>query len=329
MINPGITVIVAVYKAEAYLYRCMESLLGQTFRDFEILLVDDGSPDCSGRICDEYAKQDGRIRIFHKEHGGVSSARQCAIDNALGEYTIHVDPDDWVEPEMLEKLYEKAKEEDADMVFCDFYMEYENKTVCKHQKPISLAPFKILSDFIITNRIKHLLGNQLIRLACYRNYRIIFPEDMAQAEDDCVTIQFLCRIKKISYLPKAFYHYDRYSNPNSLTKRKKGKDIIISVWDNLHNHCKDDLYRTSPRIYNAWLTVTAYDYFIKNLLTASEWQKRYRSKAVNFLRARVSLKIKFFTVLSALGYKDIAYRIYLRLKRITKRDENSYTFIRK
>ena len=85
MINPGITVIVAVYKAEAYLHRCMESLLRQTFRDFEILLVDDGGPDRSGRICDEYAKQDGRIRVFHKEHGGVSSARQCGIDNALGE----------------------------------------------------------------------------------------------------------------------------------------------------------------------------------------------------------------------------------------------------
>lgn len=316
MINPGITVIVAVYKAEAYLHRCMESLLGQTFRDFEILLVDDGSPDCSGRICDEYAKQDGRIRVFHKEHGGVSSARQCGIDNALGEYTIHVDPDDWVDPDMLEKLYEKAKEEDADMVFCDFYIEYENKTVCKRQNLSSLTPTKILSDFT-TYRIRLMLTNQLIRLACYRNYRIIFPEDMAQAEDDCVTIQLLCRIKKISYLPKAFYHYDQYSNPNSLTRKKRGKDMIV-VWDNLHNHCKDDLYQTSPRIYNAWLTVTAYDYFIVNLLTASEWQERYRSKAVDFLRARVSLKIKCFTVLSALGYKDIAYRIYLRLKCLTK-----------
>ena len=115
---PPITIIVAVYRAEAYFHYCMQSLLNQTFRDFEILLIDDGSPDNSGRICDEYAKKDARIRVFHKENGGVSSARQCGIDNAFGEYTIHVDPDDWIEPDMLEKLYKRAQKDNADMVFC-------------------------------------------------------------------------------------------------------------------------------------------------------------------------------------------------------------------
>ena len=95
--TPSISVIVPVYRAEDYLERCVESLLSQTFPDFEILLVDDGSPDHSGAICDDYARKDDRIKVFHKLNGGVSSARQYGIDHAIGEYVIHADPDDWVE----------------------------------------------------------------------------------------------------------------------------------------------------------------------------------------------------------------------------------------
>ena len=107
MMLPKVSVIVPIYKAEAYLNKCVDSLLVQTLKDFELLLIDDGSPDNSGEICDRYAQKDSRVRVFHKENGGVSSARQCGIDNAYGEYTIHTDPDDWVESTMLEELYEK------------------------------------------------------------------------------------------------------------------------------------------------------------------------------------------------------------------------------
>ena len=92
---PVISIIVAVYKAESCLRRCVDSLLAQTFQDYEILLVDDGSPDRSGEICDEYARKDNRVRVFHKENGGVASARQCGMNNARGEYVIHADPDEY------------------------------------------------------------------------------------------------------------------------------------------------------------------------------------------------------------------------------------------
>lgn len=148
MENPKISVIVAVYKAEAYLHRCVDSLLAQTFQDFEILLIDDGSPDHSGKICDDYANQDARIRVFHKENGGVGSARQCGIDHVRGEYTTHVDPDDWVEPTMLEEMYAKAKEDDADMVLADWYLEYVDDTKYVNQQPSSLDVKTVLSDFL-------------------------------------------------------------------------------------------------------------------------------------------------------------------------------------
>ena len=116
VLTPLISIIVPVYNAEKTLQRCIHSLQCQTFTDFEILLIDDGSLDYSGQICDEYSAKDRRIRVIHKRYNkGVSSARQTGIDIAQGKYTIHVDPDDWVEPTMLEELYQKAVEHNADM----------------------------------------------------------------------------------------------------------------------------------------------------------------------------------------------------------------------
>ena len=135
---PSISIIVPVYKAEPYLHRCVDSLLAQTFTDFEVLLIDDGSPDRSGEICDDYARKDARVRVFHQENGGVSVARQRGLDEALGEYTIHADPDDWVEPDMLEALYRKAKEDDADMVICDFVNEYKTGGGNLQARPLGL-----------------------------------------------------------------------------------------------------------------------------------------------------------------------------------------------
>ena len=215
--TPKISVIVPVYKAEAYLHRCVDSLLAQTFQDFEILLIDDGSPDRSGEICDEYARKDKRVRVFHKENGGVSPARQCGMDNAVGEYTIHADPDDWVEPTMLEELYKKAKEENADMVICDFYEEREGKTIYVRQQPSSLNHETVLCELF-----QHLHGscwNKLVRRTCYNKCGVTFPLELSYCEDLYVNSCLLSHNIKIAYLPKAFYHYDKCINLDSLVNR--------------------------------------------------------------------------------------------------------------
>lgn len=217
MMTPKISVIVPVYKAEKYLHRCVDSILSQTFQDFEVLLIDDGSPDRSGEICDEYAKRDSRVRVFHKKNGGVSSARQCGIDNALGEYTIHADPDDWVEPNMLEELYEKAKEDDADMVICDYYTNYKDKQVYCKQKPSALGHKTVLVEMF-----QHLHGsccNKLVKRACYKDYNVKFPEKFNLYEDLFVNTSLLINPIKIVYLSKAFYHYMLYASNVSITKR--------------------------------------------------------------------------------------------------------------
>ena len=166
--RPDISVIVPVYKAEKYMHRCVDSILAQTFTNFELILVDDGSPDGSGTLCDQYAQKDNRVKVIHKENGGVASARQCGIDNATGEYTIHADPDDWVEPNMLQELYNKAKELDADMVICDFYVDTENERVYRTQNVSSIT-----SSVSITLSISSLRFFSLI-VSRYETIRSIF-----------------------------------------------------------------------------------------------------------------------------------------------------------
>ena len=188
-----------VYKAEAYLHRCVDSILAQTFTNWELLLIDDGSPDRSGAICDEYASKDARIRVFHKENGGVSSARQKGQDEAQGEYTIHADPDDWVEPTMLEELYKKAKADDADMVICDYYMnDGENQTYIT-QKPTVLDRKTVLGELLF-QQLHGSCWNKLVRRACYSGYGICFPNNMNCWEDLYFNVKLLQYFGK--FLPK-------------------------------------------------------------------------------------------------------------------------------
>ena len=131
----GISIIVAVYNAKGYLERCLDSIINQTFSDYEVLLVDDGSTDGSGAICDKYEQEDSRFKVIHKENGGVGSARKIGLDNAVGEYIIHMDSDDWAEPDMLRKLYDFATDSNADVVICDLYRDRAGKIQLSSQKP--------------------------------------------------------------------------------------------------------------------------------------------------------------------------------------------------
>lgn len=214
--SPAISVIVPVYNAERTIRKCVDSLLAQTFQYFEILLIDDGSPDQSGAICDEYAKKDNRIRVIHQENQGVSAARQSGMDYAQGEYTIHADPDDWVESEMLEELYKKAKEDNADMVICDFI-----ENTYKGQKYIKQQPSSLERRVVLKELFKHLHGatwNKLVRLETFRRNEAHFPGGISFCEDLYVNAAMLLSEMRITYLNKAFYHYVK-NDSNSLSRR--------------------------------------------------------------------------------------------------------------
>lgn len=225
MNNPKISVIMAVYNAEPYLCRCLDSLQAQTLADFDVIFVDDGSIDASLAIGQEYALKDSRFRIYHKENGGVSSARQFGVNQLPGggKYSIHLDPDDWVEPTMLERLYEKAEQTGAEMVICDFYQNTVRNQSIRKQNPRSETGEGALRALF--QRLHGSLWNKLIRSACYRDYAIRFPEGLDYCEDYLVNVQLLQHIHKVAYLPEAFYHYDQYSNQQPATRNEDSKRI--------------------------------------------------------------------------------------------------------
>lgn len=224
-----ISIIMAVYKAEPYLKRCLDSIINQTFKDFELLLIDDGSPDNSGKICDEYGMLDNRIKVFHRRHTGISATRQFGVDNAIGIYTIHVDPDDWVEADYLEVLYKEAVQTNADIVICDFYEELKNESRYVPQPIIHSTSKEILKDFLL-DRLRGYLWNKLIRRSLYENCHARFPSFNCK-EDVFICCSFFIHDVNvhISYVNRAFYHYDCFSNAHSIVRTQKMMCLQSSI----------------------------------------------------------------------------------------------------
>lgn len=215
--SPAISVIVPIYNMEKLMRKCLDSILAQTFQDYECLLIDDGSKDGSPAICDEYAAKDPRFKAFHKPNGGLSDARNYGIERAQGEYTIFFDPDDWVDADCLTEMYAKAVETDADMVMCDLYNNDLYRQIYCKQEPTSLDHDDVLMD-LITGKIGGFTVTKLIRRMLYLRYNLQYPIGVYGCEDQYTMCKLLKNNIKITYLPKAFYHYMHYGS-NSQSRR--------------------------------------------------------------------------------------------------------------
>lgn len=213
---PLISIIMPVYNSEVYLERSVESVIRQTYQNWELLLVDDGSKDSSGIICDRYSRIDSRIRVFHKSNGGVSSARQLGTDEAHGEYSIHCDADDWIEPTMLEEMYSKAKEFNADIVVSNFYYNYSDTNESHYKVDVPLFAPELLKA-ILFGRSFGALWHKLIRHSLYKEYNVHYIEGVNYCEDVLVLAQLLKNDVRIEYLDKSYYHYC-LENEDSITR---------------------------------------------------------------------------------------------------------------
>lgn len=215
--TPKISVIVPVYKAENYLHRCVDSLLAQTFQDFEILLVDDGSPDCSGEICDEYARKDKRVRVFHKENGGVSSARNLGLDNARGEWICFVDSDDWVEEDMLATICSLIQSKgQIDILFFGFQYDYPQAQIGKKQevkKEMKYAYCDTIETILRSCYWLEKMGafgwtcNKMFRWEIIQSNKIRFDETVSLHEDHLFTLDYVRYVKNLVMMPYYPYHY--------------------------------------------------------------------------------------------------------------------------
>lgn len=311
---PKISIIVAVYKAENYLIRCLDSILSQTFTDFELILINDGSPDNSGVICDEYSQKDKRINVIHKKNGGVASARQCGINNAKGEYTIHIDPDDWIAPDMLMDLYNKAIEENADIVICDFWVSINNNNTYRKQQPHNTKAENVLQD-LLQHKLHGTLCNKLIKLSCYTKHDITFTEGLNTSEDFLVCVKILINNPRITYLSKAYYYYC-YDNNNSITHQynletyKSHNLLLHELSKTLNGKYKEELCKQEVAI-----AILCMEHAI---LTPDEYKKIYITKYKKLLHHIKSIKIKILFTLSVYGFQNIACT-FLRIEKNTKK----------
>ena len=226
--NQGlVSIIVPVYKAEKYIHQCIDSLLAQTYSNIEVILVDDGSPDHCGKICDEYAAKDCRVKVIHQQNGGVSVARQTGIDHATGEYSIHADPDDWVELNMIEELVAKAVANNADMVICDFYRESKSDRIHVCQNLGNDLSASAVLRKILSQQLHGSCWNKLVNRSRIEGIGFT-PEDLCILEDELYNIRILTRSIKVTYLPKALYHY-RIDNEDSLCNTISDKSFKSKV----------------------------------------------------------------------------------------------------
>lgn len=213
MIQPRISIIMPVYNAERTVSRMIDSIIAQTFIEWEMLCIDDGSTDESGWLLDTYAAKDNRIRVYHKKNEGVAMARQMGVDNAHGEYSIHADADDWVEPTMLEEMLTTIK--DNDVLITDYYSENASGTKYIYQTPLFLEP-KVILKGMFHGRTFGALWHKLIRTSLYDKYNARFYKGINYCEDLLIWVQILQHENvKVSYLNKAYYHY--VINPESIT----------------------------------------------------------------------------------------------------------------
>lgn len=210
-----ISVIVPIYDVEQYLVKCIVSILDQTYNNLDIILVNDGSPDSCPKICDKYAQRDSRIRVIHKKNGGLSDARNVGLDDALGEYVVFIDSDDWIERHYIEKLYEAMLNSGADIAVANYRHTYEDghienprRVISKHH---SLSRNEALQRLLIERHVYEVVvWNKLYRINLFLDNDIKYPKGKIN-EDNYTTHKLYAASKRIAYIPDIVYNYRQRS----------------------------------------------------------------------------------------------------------------------
>ena len=228
---PKVSIIVPFYNVERYIEKCLETLVNQTLEDIEIILVNDGSKDKSIEIVNKFLeKYPEKLVYFEKENGGLSDARNYAIPYAKGEYIAFLDSDDYVEKDMYEKMYQLANEENSDMVECDFYWEYPEKT-----KIDTGAIYNGKKEML--EKVRVVAWNKLIKREILEKAKIEFPKGY-RYEDVEFTYKLIPFLEKVSFLKKPCIHYIQRENSISNSQNERTKEIF-DVLDHVISYYKE------------------------------------------------------------------------------------------
>lgn len=240
---PEVSFIMPIYGVEKYLNECVDSVLDQTFTDFELVLVNDGSPDRCGEICDEYAKKDNRVKVIHKKNGGVSEARNTGIRAAQGKWAYIIDSDDWLEKDALEKMYQAAIKNSVDCVMSDVLVHYPKS---KKRGYLFLQPFftddrTTISDiqkFILCHKYspyytpRTLIGfaapwSKLVRMSVIKDNDVYFDSYVKGRFDDGLwSLHMLDQVKSVCYIQEVTYNYRMLTGSITHSFNPQALDII-------------------------------------------------------------------------------------------------------
>lgn len=219
MENSLVTIIIPVYKVEKYIRRCVDSVLTQSYQNLQIILVDDGSPDNCGRICDSYMKKDARVKTIHQPNGGLSIARNTGLEYALGEFIYFLDSDDYIAPDTIETMVRLADEHHADIVMAGHNrVEADGYIHCDSKNWPDLHSTEAIKKAILVNDIPNFAWGKLYRKNLWDNYR--FPEHVL-VEDMYIVAFVFYKANRIFVTPQPFYYYSNESSGSIMRGRNK------------------------------------------------------------------------------------------------------------
>lgn len=325
MRNIKVSIIIPIYKSEKYLSKCIDSIIAQEYSNWEILLIDDGSPDKSGEICDEYAKRDNRIKVFHKENGGVSSARNLGLDNIEGDYVTFVDSDDWLSEETLtlcSSYFDKYEIIRFSMVYVESLIEDNNR---KLVLPFSESKNIIMQRILGRNSLLGVCGG-LYKADLFNNLSIRFDSKFVMAEDWLVLCQLVSKCHNIIDLPNVCYCYnkmneDSCSNNPSIKKVEQCFIVLDIIWkeQNIKQLYSESLYRSL-----CILTKSLFSIFIRESQTPKQFIQRTKSKKYLYdnlkiyqiIKAKISIIDKMFLCMGCTNYGKFILAVFTILKKI-------------
>lgn len=273
-----ITVIVPVYKVEAYIHRCINSLLKQTYKNLEIILVDDGSPDKCAEICDEYALIEDRIKVIHKKNGGLSDARNKGIDAAKGNLITFIDSDDWVHEEYIERLYHLLKDTNSDITVCDFIRtSSENFEVNSFIKNIEFTNIEALAQLTSVFYLQMVVAwGKLYKRELFEEIR--FPEGKIH-EDEFTTYRLLFKARKITLTTaQLLYYWQREDSIMGSAFNMKSKIHLIEAYEERSHFYNDNgLEDLESKTYRSLFVI-----YINIFIKANVYNNEYDEEKLNF-----------------------------------------------
>lgn len=298
-----VSIIIPVYKVpEEYLRNCIESCINQTLKNIEIILIDDGSPDNCGEICDEYALKDSRIKVIHKKNGGVSNARNYGILKSKGEYIGFVDADDWIEKDFYEEMILFGEKNKVDVVVSGFVKEKNNKIIECLVKEKSKIFNKIEALKVLLERKLYVWSpwDKIYKTAILKDNKIFFPKNISMGEDLDFIWRLFNKIDKIGYISLNRYHYCyRYGSSTVNISAKKKKDSVL-VMESILNKCKflnKEIFDRMKEVYlkeiSSYCGLMLIENEIKYRNEIIFYQKKIRTLRKSLLRNKdFKLKIK-------------------------------------